>query len=216
MANSCQQVIAQLSDYMDGACGPAEARAVRQHVSECGRCCQELEQLQRDQEALRALPRLHVPSEVGLRLRVRISQELHRNLSVRWQVWLDNTVRPLLIPSITGVLTAVFFVSLVLCQGIPPVSTEPDVPMGLGTPARVWQLAPVDFSAGKRPLVVVTYVNANGRATSYRILSGQSSPQILNELDRLVYFSLFRPATRFGRPTNGEVIFSFRQITVRG
>ncbi len=216
MTKSCQEIFARASDYLDGTCGAQVAREVRAHLSECARCRGEYDLWRRVQGKLRALPRFQVPPEVALQVRVRISQERHRNLLDRWRVRLDNAVRPLLIPSITGALTAVFFVGLVLGQGIPPVSRRPDVPFELVTPARVWELAPVDFNTGNQQVVVVTFVNANGRATNYKILSGQRSPQLENQLDRLVYFSLFRPATLFGQPTNGEVVLSFRHITVRG
>jgi hypothetical protein len=216
MTKLCQEIFGHVSDYIDGACGPEVTRAVRAHLSECAGCRSEFEQWQKLQGELHALPRVQVAPRVALQVRVRISQERHRNLFGRWLVWLDNAVRPLLIPSITGVLTAVVFVGLVLCQGIPPVSSRPDVPVELVIPARVWELAPVDFNTGDQQIVLVTYVNANGRATSYKILSGQHSPQLMNQLDHLVYFSLFRPATVFGQPTNGEVVLSFRRITVRG
>jgi CRISPR-associated Cas5-like protein len=32
----------------------------------------------------------------------------------------------------------------------------------------------------------------------------------------MMYYSLFEPATSFGRPTSGQVVLSFRTITVRG
>ncbi len=216
MSKSCREIVAQFSDYLDGVCGPEVGRAVRSHLVACPRCSADYAQWQRVQEELRSLPRAQVPSDVALRLRVRVSQARHRPLWERWALWWDNAVRPLLVPSVAGVVTAVIFVGLVLCQGIPPVSHQPDVPLELVTPARVWQLAPVEFNTGNQPLVVVTYVNANGYATGYKILSGQRSPQLMNQLDRLVYFSLFRPARVFGEPTKGEVILSFRQITVRG
>jgi hypothetical protein len=51
---------------------------------------------------------------------------------------------------------------------------------------------------------------------SYRVLSGQLSPQLVRDLDRIIYFSLFDPATAFGKPTDGQVVLSLRRITVRG
>jgi hypothetical protein len=50
----------------------------------------------------------------------------------------------------------------------------------------------------------------------YRVLSGQNSPELMQRLDRMIYFSVFQPATAFGKPTDGEVVLSLRRITVRG
>jgi hypothetical protein len=50
----------------------------------------------------------------------------------------------------------------------------------------------------------------------YRVLSGPSSPELIDRLDRIIYFSTFQPATMFGRPTDGQMVLSLRRITVRG
>jgi hypothetical protein len=96
------------------------------------------------------------------------------------------------------------------------MTNTPDVTVQVVTPARVQALAPIDFNTGDNGLVLVTDINAEGRATSYRVLSGQRSPEIMERLDRMIYFSIFRPATNFGRPTDGQVVLSLRRITVRG
>jgi hypothetical protein len=38
----------------------------------------------------------------------------------------------------------------------------------------------------------------------------------MQRLDRMIYFSVYKPATMFGKPTDGEVVLSLRRITVRG
>jgi hypothetical protein len=96
-----------------------------------------------------------------------------------------------------------------------PVTKTPDVPLAFVTPPRVRALPPFDFSSGDAPLVVVR-VDAWGRAMGYRVLSGESSPELIRQLDRVIYFSNFQPATWFGRPTDGQVVLSLRKITVRG
>ena len=97
-----------------------------------------------------------------------------------------------------------------------PVTKIPDVPLQLVTPPRVRELAPMDFNTGDKPVVVVTRVDAGGRVMGYRVLSGQSSPELIQRLDRVMYFSIFQPATMFGKPTDGQVVLSLRRITVRG
>jgi hypothetical protein len=80
----------------------------------------------------------------------------------------------------------------------------------------VQALAPMDFNTGDNSLVLVTQINAEGRVKGYRVLSGQGSPELMQRLDRMIYFSVFQPATMFGKPTDGEVVLSLRRITVRG
>jgi hypothetical protein len=90
------------------------------------------------------------------------------------------------------------------------------VPLQLVTPPRVRELAPINFNTGDQPVVLLTQIDAAGRVMSYRVLSGHLSPEISRDLDRLIYFSLFDPATTFGKPTDGQVVLSLRRITVRG
>jgi hypothetical protein len=113
-------------------------------------------------------------------------------------------------------------VAAVICFGlfmgsevVPPTKT-PDVPLQLVTPPRVRMLAPLDFNTDDKPVVLVTRVDADGRVMGYRVLSGESSPELIRRLDRMMYFSLFQPATAFGKPTDGQVVLSLRRITVRG
>lgn len=213
---SCGQIRNSFSEYLDGILEAEGARVVRFHLESCPACRREFDELEANQDDLRGARRRQVPSEVALRLRVRMSQELHRNLLGRWRVRFDNFFRPVLLPSLGGVLTAIICVGLMMGEGVPPVSNTPDVPTDLATPPQVQQLAPVTFNTDDHPLVLVTYVDANGRVTSYKVLSGQNSPKLMQQLDEMLYFSIFRPATTFGQPTNGKVVLSFRRITVRG
>ena len=124
--------------------------------------------------------------------------------------------RPVFIPAVAGMLVAVVCIGLVLGEGTPRSNDIPDVPLAIVTPPRVQEMAPLNFDTEGRPVVLVTYVNAHGEVTSYRVLSGPHSPQLMERLDRMLYFSVFQPATSFGVPTSGRVVLSFRRITVRG
>jgi hypothetical protein len=213
---SCSEIRASFSDYLDGLLESEPTKVVRFHLEGCGACRREFAAWESIQEGIRTAPRRQVPSDLALRLRVKMSQELHRNLLGRWAVRFENFFRPVLLPSLGGVLVAIICVGLMMGEGVPPVSNTPDVPTELATPPQVQQLAPVTLNTDDRPLVLVTYVNANGRVTSYSVLSGQSSPKLRQQLDEMLYFSIFRPATTFGQPTSGRVVLSFRRITVRG
>ena len=216
MSETCMNIRSHFSDYLDGRCEREELKSVRFHLGLCATCQQDLERMQAVQAELRGLARRRVPPELGLRLRIRMSHELHRNLLGRLWVRFENAFQPLLLPASGGVLTAIIFFVLIMGSQFVPRSTSPDIPLGFYTPPRVRILAPLNFNAGDQSVVLLTQIDAAGRVMSYRVLSGQPSPQLSHDLDRIIYFSLFDPATAFGKPTGGQVVLSLRRITVRG
>jgi Putative zinc-finger len=211
---SCSEIRGLFSDYIDGVCLPEKTHAVRYHLAHCVACVNDLARYEALHSELRQLSRQRVSPELALRLRVQVSQELHRNFFQRVLVRLENIFRPVLFPSVAGSLVALICIVLMLGAGAPQASNIPDVPFV--TPPRIQVLPQVNLGAGAQPLVLVTNVNAQGRVTSYKIISGQQTPGLINRLDQMMYYSLFEPATSFGRPTSGQVVLSFRTITVRG
>jgi len=216
MFESCVEIRMHFSDYLDDRCPPEDMKSVRYHLTYCPACQDELAQWQAVRQGIRALPRRQVPAELALRLRVQMSRRLHRELLARLRVRLANALKPLLIPATGGVIAAVICFCLIMgSRGAPP-SDGPDVSLQVVTPPRVRELAPMDFTAGDNGWVVLTQISAAGRVKGYRVLSGEPTPEIMQRLDRMIYFSVFQPATRFGRPTDGEMVLSLRRITVRG
>ena len=69
-------------------------------------------------------------------------------------------------------LTAVICFCLIMGSQVVPITNTPDVTVQVVTPARVQELAPMDFNTGDNGLVLVTQINAEGRAKGYRVLSG--------------------------------------------
>lgn len=216
MFESCNEIREQFSDYVDGVSTQEALRSIRYHLRYCAACEEELEKAHLVRDCLRSMPRRQTPPEVDLGLRVRISQELNRNLLSRLLVRLDNTFRGLLLPATGGLAVAIFCFCLIMGSEMAPASNTPDVPLSFITPARVVSLAPFNFTSGDKPVMVETYIGADGQVLSYKILSGPHSPQVMRDLDRMIYFSRYTPATSFGSPTEGEVVFSLRQVTIRG
>jgi hypothetical protein len=216
MFERCVEIRNHFSDYLDGLCDPQALKSIRFHLDYCGSCRRELEAWETVQTDLRGLPRRQVPDELALRLRVRVSRALHRNVLERLRVWMDNVLQPMLLPASGGVLSALVCFCLILGSLVVPVTNTPDVPLAFVTPPRVRELAPFDFNTGDAPVVVAARIDAGGRAMGYRVISGESSPELIYQLDRVIYFSNFQPATWFGRPTDGQVVLSLRRITVRG
>lgn len=216
MFESCVEIRGYFSDYVDGVCDRNRDRSLRYHLEYCGSCRGELERFELMQADLRTLPRRRVPPDLALRLRVRMSQELHRNILGRLWVRLENSLQPLLLPASGGVLTAVISFGLIMGSHAVPVTDSPDVPISIVTPPRVRELAPINFTNDDESVVLVTRIDSGGRVQSYEVLSGQQSPELMHHLDRTIYFSVFDPATTFGKPTEGQVVLSLRRITVRG
>jgi hypothetical protein len=216
MFESCVEIRNHFSDYLDDLCAPEARKSIRYHLSFCEACAEQLEQWQSVQEELRALPRRQVPPELALRLRVQISQRLHKSPFSDLWVRFENALKPLLLPATGGVITAVICFCLIMGSQVVPITDIPDVTVQVAQPARVQTLAPMDFSTDDNGLVLVTQINAAGRVKGYRVLSGQGSPELMQRLDRMIYFSIFQPATMFGKPTDGQVVLSLRRITVRG
>jgi hypothetical protein len=216
MFESCLEIRDHFSDYVDGLCSQDALLSLRYHLRYCDACRNELDRAESLQNGLRSLPRRVVRKEADLRLKVRVSQELNRNVLGKLVVRLDNALRERLLPAGGGLAIAALCVCLFLaCEAI-PVNSRPDVPLSFVTAPHVLALAPVDFKTGNKSLIVMTYIDASGDVISYKVVSGQHSPQLMRHLDRFIYFSHFSPATTFGRPTAGRVILALKEITVRG
>ncbi|HEY6292011.1 MAG TPA: zf-HC2 domain-containing protein [Terriglobia bacterium] len=212
MFESCLEIRRQFSDYVDDACSDAARHSIRYHLRTCAACDLELERYQLLRADLRSLPRPRVSESDQLRLNVALSRALHANTFEILRVHFENALRPLLLPASGAVLAGLLCLGLTLDWLIvpPPMPDASSV-----TPAAVEALEPVDFNTGKDGLCLVGHVNADGRVVDYQVVSGKQSPELKSHLDHLMYFSVFRPATRLGKPTDGQVILSLRRITVR-
>jgi Putative zinc-finger len=214
MFESCLEIRDRFSEYVDNACSKETRRSLRYHLSHCGACRRELERYELMIADLGSLPRRRLPAFAELRMQVALSRARHAHTLASLQVRLENALRPLLLPASGAVLAGVLCLGLTFDCLVVPATTKPDVP--LLTPPRIESLAPLDFNGRDQSVVVVTHVDAGGRVVDYEVVSGDLSPELKTQLDRLLYFSVFRPATLLGNPTNGEAVLWLRRITVRG
>jgi hypothetical protein len=90
---------------------------------------------------------------------------------------------------------------------------------GEGSPIWLWKggsprLEPVDaIDTGADATVLELTIDENGRVASYSVSPGQLTP----EMESLILFSRFTPASFFGKNTWGKVRVSFsRRHNVRG
>jgi hypothetical protein len=66
------------------------------------------------------------------------------------------------------------------------------------------------------PIVVEAYVNSDGRAYDYRIVSGPNDAQSRAQVETLLLFSLFEPARVFGEPVQGVALMTLSGVSVQG
>jgi len=223
---SCEQSQARFSCYLDGRLTGKEMQRVAAHMDKCSRCVTEFEALRGMQSVLSELKNKRAPADLGLRLRVAISQEAakaRRPRLERLQLAWENTMRPL-VAGLAGAAMMLGALAVLVGMFAAPEAVQaasgPDVPMGMAT-APQFVYAPFEFqSAGgattEDAVVVEAFVNAEGRVYDYRILSGPATEKMRAQLNNLLYFSVFRPAKVFGQPVRGHVVMSFAGIAVQG
>jgi len=224
----CPQAKRLLSPYLDGAVTGAEMLALQNHLSDCAACQHEFQTLQRTQLLLSSLERPKAPEDLGLRLRVAISQEAAQarapfeGLLVR----LDNALRAFMVPATAGFLSALIIFGVAMAYFAAPSSLQAhnDVPLVMVNTGP--QLQPSAFgmtldAINADSLVIEAYVDANGRVQDYRILSDPDEskelpPQTKSTLLEFMTFTTFRPALSMGRPTPSRAVLSFSKISVKG
>ena len=219
---NCSQARSLFSPYLDGMLTGHQMQAVAAHLSHCGSCSEQYALLSESQRLVNTLGREPAPPELALRLRVALSQEAartERNSLSGLQVRLENMLNAFMVPATAGVLCAMVFFGLLIGLFALPVQANNDVPTILYTPPA---LVESPFSNAMQrinadSIVVEAYIDANGRVQDYRILSAPKDTEDLrSELENMLIFTTFRPATAFGRPTTGRAVLSFAKINVRG
>ena len=238
---SCKIVQTRLAGYLDDALvnapGPDERRTIRLHLDRCADCREELQRYRRLSVLLSRVPPAVPPADLAVRIKVAAAQAQetqgwHRRwqrIKDRCEILLDNVFRPLTVPATGGLFSAFiifFFVLHMIAPGLTVRADPNDIPTGLLQPAELIALSdypeavvaemqhPVEL---QNDLLVDVTVDANGRMTTYDILSGPQSLQVRRNLDQMLFLSRFRPMLSFGRPTaGGHVVLSFSAVHVRG
>jgi hypothetical protein len=224
----CFAVRRLASAYLDDAVSDEDRSAVRRHLNSCRECALESKQYADQRRMLRSLPQRMPPRDLTVQLRVAASKaRIHPAGSARWRHWRDylqlslrKLMRPVALPAIGGLCSAVFlFSSLVpTFQSAFAAISPGDVPTMLTTEPTLKCTAPIAF--GDYDAVVDFQINNQGRAVDYTIVSapGQQSDQLRRDIENNLLFTEFWPATSFGHGIAGSIRISFRssRIDVRG
>jgi len=228
----CQEVRTLISAMADGCVVDAERRDAMAHLEGCAECAGHARQIVEIRRRMKETPARPVPAELGLQLRVIASREAARRRTINgfagqikaWRAafsfWANNLMRPLAVPAMGGLASAVVLFSMVMTnfQGI--VRAHPqDVPTVLYTVASV--RSSLDLALGPEEIAVDVFVDEQGRVIDYAFPSGYgryNTASIRRGLENSLLFTQFHPATSFGKPTSGWVRVSFRrsEIQVQG
>jgi hypothetical protein len=215
---------------LDGAVSAEERRVLKRHLNGCRECALESERYSQLREKLRSLPKRMPPAELTTRLRVvasKVRMETFGGASP-WRRWRDrmemslrNLMRPLALPAVGGLCSAVFLFSTLvpMFKSAFAMSGSGDIPTMLTTQPMLKYMAPVAF-ANNEDAVVDLQLDDQGQIVNFTIVSapGQQSETLRRSIKNNLLFTEFWPATTFGRGVAGTIRISFRssRIDVRG
>lgn len=214
---NCSDVRASLSHSVDSL-GEPQAAALRQHLQACPECDARVEQLTAMRRMLRDHGRVKPPADLELQIRLRVShQSTQMSLWTRLCVHLENFLRPIAIPAISGLVTTLLIFGGFLYQFYLPLNIANDVPLLVRTPPRLHAIPQVTFATSPDGVFVLADVDYQGRITNIQVLDGEGNPEQMRELRYALLFTRWEPATRFGVPTSGRAVINLRQrISVKG
>ncbi len=226
----CSTVKQRVSAYLDGAMPAEERRALIRHLNGCRECSLESKRYSELREKLRSLPQRTPPVDLTTRLRVVASKVRMESFGSPWSRWRDrmelslrNLMRPLALPAVGGLCSAVFLFSTLvpMFKSAFALSASGDIPTMLVTEPMLKYTAPVAFTDGDA--VVDLQLDDQGRIIDFTIVSapGQQNEKLRHSIENSLLFTEFWPATTFGRGVAGTVRISFRssrssRIDVRG
>ena len=221
---NCSVAQRLLSSYLDGCVSRRQLADMNEHVNACQECGARFASMQRMQSLVGSLGRKVAPSDLALKLRVALSQEMANAQRSRWEMmrvrW-ENAFNAIMVPATAGLVTTliIFGVLIGFLYAPAQVRASNDVPTVLYTPAQL-RSTPFELTMGvtsAESLVVEAYVGPDGRVQDYRILSApEEAEAILPQLKNMLIFTTFQPATAFGQPTSGRVILTFSKVQVKG
>lgn len=220
---TCSEAKPQFSTYMDHSMSGKRMHEISEHLDSCRACRSEFTLLCNTQKLVSGLGRKQPPHDLALKLRVMISQELAQSRKKPFEglrMRIENAFNAFMVPATAGMISAIIIFGLLIGVLYPAqISHSNDVPTLLYTPPEL-SFSPFGLEMSginADSLVVEAYVDANGRVQDYRILSApEDEKDIIPELNKMLIFTTFRPATAFGRPTSGRAVLSFAKVNVRG
>ncbi len=217
----CHWTQNRIPKYLEGGLSRPETLLLRTHLAECPQCLAAYERLEPIGSMVRSVAVPPPPLHLGVQIRSAVSIELARRADPnrRWTLLgmrIGDLMRPLAVPAIGGVLSALLLVTALLSGlWMTPSVYADDIPVKflsnafLSEPVmKMRSPYPVD-----RDFTVLAYINAQGEVYDFEVaeaelLDARSRGQIGNAL----LMSQFQPAMNFGQPMPGRVVILFQRI----
>ncbi len=166
---------------------------------------------------LRQLPSPPMPADLLFRIRHRISHERASAQRPDWRWRWRNRMAPFAVPAAAGLFSALLiFGTLIRTFEIPVQAKSGDVPIGLRTPPRLLSSGPMQSDNGIECMVVQILIDENGRVADFHIVRGKQTPEQVRNLEYVLVFAVFDPATVFGRPTTDTMVLALRDGHMKG
>jgi hypothetical protein len=232
---NCETVRDSLSAFLDGRLPGERRTAMTRHLAECRQCGARAHDLAEVRTLMLALPQRRVPERLSSELTVMASHERARRVSrLNWRTaargwWadlrlaIDNAMRPVAVPFAGGLCSALVLFTLLMPNLGFRRDVINDVPIRLYTEASMVDAAMIEMApfylASDDEIVVQVSFDENGQIMDYSVPRGvKLSSDMTTAIGRVMLFTSFSPATLFGQPTTGKLLFTFRrnQITVIG
>ncbi|HEY1336143.1 MAG TPA: zf-HC2 domain-containing protein [Bryobacteraceae bacterium] len=234
---SCEKVQERISSLLDRKLAAGEVGSVQAHIESCRACGERYESMAKLRMAMRRMNSSPMPAGLAGRLRVLASHEsarriAHANMSARWKEWrwrfrlaFDNMMRPVALPFAGGLFAATLLFSMLVPSlsfahnffgDEPPAAlyTYPDGKI-VGAIGYVPKLEVTSSPRSDADTVLELTIDEHGRVADYYVENGTLTP----DMESLILFSTFTPATVFGQPTWSKVQVFFHNdfsVTVRG
>jgi hypothetical protein len=230
---SCDNVRDRISLLLDHQTAGAERERMLAHLAGCQACGARYESLRDMKRVMGGMSRTPVPPDVQVELRALAARERARQLSrlshgSRLSYWagrlrmeFDNLMRPLALPFAGGVCAALlafgmlvpnlsFAHHLYLDDPAVALPTNPDGKV-VGVIGEIPRVESIDASQASAPAdgtVVELTIDQKGRVRYYSVVRGE----LTRDMESIILFSYFTPATTFGQPTWGKVRVSLVPI----
>ena len=165
---------------------------------------------------LRQMPVPSVPANLTADIRRRIAQERRKPQPVPLSWRCKRLLEPFAVPASVGLVSAVLiFGVLIRIFEIPVHAGSADVPLTLRTAPRLRTTAFLEGETGIKCMEVKLLIDQNGRVADYQIIKGKRTPDQVRHLEYLLVFTVFDPATVFGKPTQETVTLAVRDGYVK-
>ena len=196
-----------LSGYLEGSLSACAQGAVERHLQQCADCQEESQRLTCVGMALRQLPAPALPADLAFQIRYRLCRERGRRQRPSWRWRWANLVAPFAVPVTAGALSAVLlFATLIPMFGTPVRADSSDVPLTFRTPPRLRSSGPLPLDSHMDGLIVQLLIDQQGRVADCYIVRGPLTLEDVRALQNLLLFTVFDPATVFGKPRPETVV----------